>query len=208
MKKIKLFNILLIIAMIFSMPIVYAHNISLAGDDIIPIPDKLNATTKIEVAESFGKYKMYYQWVAMSDKDYADYMDFLQAQLDLPNPGANASNQEKQEYEQELLQYEASKTAVKPEYVEKDWTESKDGTVPFNKELEGVEEGDPYVLWIKAVNAEDEEIFEERLVLYNANLVLEEDVENAETSDGILIVGLLAVAAIGVMAISYKKSRA
>lgn len=208
MKKIKLFNVLLIVAMIFSMPIVYAHNISLAGDDIIPIPDKLNATTKIEVAESFGQYKMYYQWVAMSDAAYGDYMDFLQAQLDLPNPGANASNQEKQEYEQELLQYEASKTAVKPEYVEKDWTESKDGTVPFNKELEGVEEGDPYVLWIKAVNAEDEEIFEERLVLYNANLVLEEDVENAETSDGILIVGLLAVAAMGVMAISYKKSRA
>lgn len=208
MKKIKLFNILLIIAMIFSMPIVYAHNISLAGDDIIPIPDKLNGTTKIEVAESFGKYKMYYQWVAMSDKDYADYMDFLQAQLDLPNPGANATNQEKQEYEEELLQYEASKTAVKPEYVDADWTESKDGTVPFNKELEGVEEGDPYVLWIKAVNEKDEEIFEERLVLYNADLVLEEDVENAETSDEILVVGLLSVAAMGVMAISYKKSKA
>lgn len=210
MKKFKLFNILLIMIMVLAMPVVYAHDVKLAGDDIIPIPEKLNGLTKIEVAESFGAYKLYYQWVAMEDTAFKDYMDYSNAQSQLPVPGANATDQEKQEYEEELMAYEQEKTRVKPAYVEGKWTESKNGTVPFNQPLEGVEKNDPYVLWVKAVSTEDAsvEIYEERLILYSAELVVEENVENAETSDGILMVGLLAVATLGVMAVSYKKSKA
>ena len=210
MKKTKIFKLLLVVAMILSMPIVYAHNVTLAGDNIIPIPEKLNSLTKIQVAESFGEYKMYYQWVAMSEEDYNSYMEYLDLQSQVENPGADATDEEKQDYEEQLMLLEEEKIKVKPSYDNNKWTETKDGTVPFNEKLEGVETGDPFVLWIKAVSAEDESnvIYEERLILYQSNLVKEEKEENAQTSDGILVVGLLSIAALGFMAVSYKKSRA
>lgn len=210
MKKFKLFNILLIMIMVLAMPVVYAHDVTLAGDDIIPIPDQLSSSTKIEVAESFGEYKLYYQWVAMDESDYESYSELLEAQLAVPNPGTNASQEEKEAYDEAVLGYEASKNALKPGYVESDWVESKDGTVPFNKNLEGVENEDPYILWIKVVSTTNETnvIFEERLILYSSDLKQEENVENAETSDSILVIGVLTVAAVGLMAVSYKKSRA
>lgn len=208
MKKTKIFKLLLGVAMILSMPIVYAHNVQLVGDNIIPIPEKLNSLTKIQVAESFGEYKMYYQWVAMSAEDYNSYMEYLDLQSQVENPGEDATDEEKQAYEEEMKGYQDEALRVTPTYDDKKWTESKDGTVPFNEPLEGVENGDPYVLWIKAVNADDEVIYRERIILYNAELKEEEKVPNADTSDSILIVGLLTATVVGVMAVSYKKSRA
>lgn len=210
MKKIKLFSILLIIAMVFCGPIVYAHDVTLAEDGMITIPDKISASTKIEVKESFGDYKLYYQWVGMSDQQYDAYLDLLNLQKALKVPSSNAAKEEIEEYESELLAYEASKTEIKPSYVEADWTESTNGTVPFNKNPEGVEEGDPYVLWVKAVNLEDETkvMYEERLILYAIPEDIEQDIENADTSDSILVIGALAIAAVGLVAVSYKKSRA
>lgn len=207
MKKFKLFNILLIMIMALAMPIVYAHDVTVSN--YIKIPEIITASTKIEVEDDFGEYELYYQWVAMDQSDYDSYRDLLKAQLELTNPGENASQDEKDAYDEELMEYEASKIALKPAYIEEKWVKSEDGTVPFNESLEGIEENAPYVLWINAVSKEDSnnQIYQERLILYNTNLV-SDDIENAKTSDSILVIGLLTVAAIGFMTISYKKSRA
>lgn len=210
MKKVKLLSIMFIIAIMFMLPVVHAHSVILAKDGMITIPDKITETTKIEVAESFGEYKMYYQWVAMNDSDYEDYLELLELQQELEVPGSNATSEEIAEYESEMLGYEASKTAVKPAYIEGEWTETSDGTVAFNKNPEGIEEGDPFVLWIKVVNLQDETkiMYDERLILYAIPEGIEDDVTNADTSDNILVIGALAVVAVGIMMVSYKKSRA
>jgi len=218
MKKIKFISVLLILSVLFSMPIVFAHNVELAGDDMIVIPDLISKTTEIKVNESFGEYNMYYQWVSMDDEAYESYLAFIESQKLVPVPGVNATAQEIQEYENTMEGYENSKNALKPVYVEEDWKETSNGTVPFNKSIEGVNEEDPYVLWIKVASKKDAAniIYEERVILYDAELALteeekeaeKEEEKNAETSDNILIIGILTVATVGLMAISYKKSKA
>ena len=205
MKKFKLFNILLILVLVLVMPVVHAHDITLSTD--ITIPEKISASTKIEVNEDFGEYELYYQWVAMDAEDYETYSDYLEQQLALEVPGNDATDAEIKEYKEEVAEYEKSKVALKPGYDDEKWAKSNNGTVPFNLETEGVEEGDPYVLWVKAVSTEDDSkvIYNERLIPY---AIPEENVESPETNDNVAIITVLTVAAAGLMVVSYKKSRA
>lgn len=215
MKKFKLFNILLILVMFFMIPTVYAHNIEVDTNDVIKIPldskDQIASTTKIVVNESYGEYNLYYQYVKM-DKDVLEqYLSIENEQLEYEaenRPNDNASNAEIIAYNNEMAQYEASKQALKPGYVEADWILSDDGTVPFQvKEGVEVEDKDAFVLWIKVTKKTEDKnpVYDEKLIIHN---VVEEDVQSPSTSDNILVIGILAVAVIGLMTVSYKKSRA
>lgn len=215
MKKIKMFNILLALAMFFMTPIVYAHNVELDPDDVVGIPldakGQLADTTVIEVDDSFGEYDLYYQYVKMDAGDFQEYVSIETEELEYAEenrPGSDASNDEKLEYRNTISEYEASKTALKPKYDDSNWVLSNDGTVSFivGDDVD-YNKGDPFVLWVKVVDKEGDKdpIYEEKLIVYNID---EPDVNSPATSDNMLIIGIFAVAAIGLLAISYKKVRA
>lgn len=216
MKKFKLFNILLILAMIFCMPIAYAHDIELDEDNIVTIPldknNQLSSSTKVEVDESFGEYKLYYQYVRFEGSEYESFLNIHEEELQYVSenePDEDATDTEKEEYAEAIADYEASKKALKPGYVEANWQPSKNGTVPFVKKSgEEVKENDAYILWVKVTNEDgSEEVYDELWVLYNEGMELDEE-KSAQTSDNIMIVGVLIAAFAGVMVLSYKKSRA
>ena len=210
MKKFKLFNILLILALFFMIPTAYAHDIATDPDKIITIPELITDSTKIEVDNSYGDYVMYYQYVKMNSNLYEKYNTILEEQKNYAKenkPGENATASEIADYNSVMGEYEASKNALKPGYVGENFKTTQDGTVPFyDKSSASTEVAEPYVLWIKITNIDGEDVvYDEKLVLYKAP---EEDVTSPETSDNIMIIGILAVSAIGLMALSYKKSRA
>lgn len=213
----KLFNILLILTAIFMMPTVYAHDIELDRDDIVEVPldskNQLSGSTKVLVDESFGEYDLYYQYVKFQGNEYESFLSIHQAELEYIEqykPSEDATEQEKQDYYDEIVEYESSKKVLKPGYVEADWIKSTNGTVPFIKENgDEVKEGDPYILWVKAVKKtnSEEAVYDELWVLYNVGMESDE-IKNSETSDNILIIGVLLVATLGTVALSYKKVRA
>jgi len=212
MRNKKILNVCLILLMLLAMPVVHAHDITLAEEGTIVIPDELNAKTKIIINKDITDYKMYYQWVEMPEENYKSYMNILQAQevyAKEENPGADSSDAAQKEYEDAIQEYENQKNKEKPVYVENEWEESKDGTVPFNKPTEGIKTEEPYVLWIKVIDEDDSEnpLYEERLILYSSALT-NDDIPNASTSDNIVVIGVLSAVAVAFMMISYKKSKA
>jgi len=209
MKKFKLFNILLILALFFMIPTVYAHNIELDPDSIITIPNQITSSTKIGVDNSFGDYTMHYQYVKMDSNLYEQYETILEEQREFQAenmPGEGASAKEIESYNAVMKEFEDSKKALRPGYVEADWKTSTDDTVPFyDNDSASTDKKEPYVLWVKVTNEEDT-VYDDKLVLYQAPI--EEDVISPETSDNIMIIGVLAVTVVGLMALSYKKSKA
>ncbi len=210
MKKFKLFNVLLILAMFFIMPTAYAHDVVLDTDDVITIPQQLSDSTKIEIDESYGEYNLYYQYVKMDKTVFEQYKAIEEEELEYEKehrPSNDASNEEKIAYNNEIAEYEASKQALKPGYVEADWIPSDDGTVPFQvKDGIEVEDKDAFVLWIKVTKKTGDKnpIYDEKLIIHS---VVEEE-PSPSTSDNILVIGILTVAVIGLMTVSYKKARA
>lgn len=210
-KKIIMLNILTIMAMLFMAPVAYAHDVTTSTK--ITIPLDLNSKVKIQVDESFGKYELFYQYVSMDDDDYDAYMELEEEQIAYMSehkPGSDATETEIAEYKSIMRAYEDDKNNYKPEYDETKWTKSTDGTVKFN--VKGASEGEPFVLWVKVVSTEDEDlepIFNEKVITYDVKMESEEpDEQSPATSDNMLIIGVFAVAAVGLLAISYKKVRA
>lgn len=221
MKKFKLFNILLALMLVFTMPVVYAHDIE-TDEDVITIEpvidNNIYSGSKINVASSFGEYTLYYQYVQISNDDYKSYRTILEEALkyqEEENPGSSASDKDKEAYEEELQTYNDSMQEILPGYDEDKWVETTDGTIELDltKVPENSEFGEqPYVLWIKVVSKSDDTkiSYSDEVVLAKRQVVStdESNEENAKTGDEIIYIALGAVALAGIMVISYKKANA
>lgn len=227
MKKFKLFNILLIIMLVFSMPVVYAHDVAVDKTNIKieEVDDKIYSGSKIIVnSEALGidKYEIYYQYVPISDAAYESYDETLQAQIAASNEFLKEKNitdindadaEDKKDYFDAMEAYEESKEKELPTYVEANWLKSTDGTAPFDldKLPDGEKEEYPYVLWIRVKGSDEAAgaVYSTKVVIVsNEKEDSELEEENAKTGDEILFVGLGIAVVAGVMIISYKKVNA
>lgn len=210
----KLFGFLLMLSVLCLLPVVHAHDIVIDPDDVIKVAvdDKgqISSKTKVVVDESFGEYTLSYQYVLFSGDAYDSYNEFLQAQLTYEKeskPDEDASTDVIKAYQEKMESFENSKRAVTPGYDESKWIESKDGTVPLDAEAIKNAKGDEvYALWVKVTSKADatKVVYEDNVVIYQ----IAEEETSPSTSDNVLVIGLLAVASMGFVALSYKKSRA
>ena len=212
MKKFNLFSLLLVFAFAFMIPTVYAHEIETDPDNIITIPltaqDEMYSGTKVQVDDSYGEYKLYYQYVEMTDEVYEQYMAILEEQRNYEKenrPSDDAEDDVIEAYNKKMAEYENSKQALLPAYVEDDWIASSDSTVKLD--TTNVTEVKHYNLWVKITDTSDANaVYDDLVVSYDPNAGSSDDnVPSPETSDNIWLIGLGAVIIGGIMIVSYRK---
>jgi len=205
MKKCKvLISLLLAVICFASIPSVYATDIPLDPSNLITIPEQLNSTTKIIIDESVEVYDLRYQYVSMTDGEYDSYRSLVDRLNSLEVPGASAGASEKEEYNESVASLNDSIIALYPDYNEEAWIDSNDGTVPF---VGDVSENGAYILWV--------ELTSDKAVLYDAQFVsvparpnTDGEVSSPNTGDNAIVLIAGIAIAVGVMAVSLKKSRA
>lgn len=212
MKKFNLFSLLLVFAFAFMIPTVYAHEIETDPDNIITIPltaqDEMYSGTKVQVDDSYGEYKLYYQYVEMTDEVYEQYMAILEEQRNYEKengPSDDAEDDVIEAYNKKMAEYENSKQALLPAYVEDDWIASSDSTVKLD--TTNITEVKHYNLWVKITDTSDANaVYDDLVVSYDPNAGSSDDnVPSPETSDNIWLIGLGAVIIGGIMIVSYRK---
>lgn len=212
MKKFNLFSLLLLFAFAFMIPTVYAHEIETDPDNIITIPltaqDEMYSGTKVQVDDSYGEYKLYYQYVEMTDEVYEQYMAILEEQRNYEKenrPSDDAEDDVIEAYNKKMAEYENSKQALLPAYVEDDWIASSDSTVKLD--TTNITEVKHYNLWVKITDTSDANaVYDDLVVSYDPNAGSSDDnVPSPETSDNIWLIGLGAVIIGGIMIVSYRK---
>lgn len=212
MKKFNVFSLLLVLAMVFMIPTAYAHEIETDPDNIITIPltaqDEMYSGTKVQVDDSYGEYKLYYQYVEMTDEVYNQYMAILEEQRNYEKenrPSDDAEDDVIEAYNKKMAEYEDSKQALLPAYVEDDWVVSSDSTTKLD--TSNITEVKHYNLWVKITDTSDENaVYDDLVVNYDPSIGTSEDeVPSPETSDNIWLIGLAALAIGGIMVVSYKK---
>lgn len=211
MKKFSLFSLLLVFAFAFMIPTVYAHDIETDPDRIITFPlnekDEIYSGSKIQVNDSYGEYKLYYQYVEMTDEVYEQYMAIHEEHLKFEEENRPADDAEPdviEDYNKKFEEYEKSKQALLPAYVEDDWVESTDSTVKLD--TTDIKEVKHYNLWVKITDENDENaVYDDQVITYDPNAVSEDDVPSPETSDNIILIGVGAILIAGIMFVSYRK---
>ena len=211
----KMFGILLILSVVFSLPVVYAHDIVTDPDDIVQVAvdekGQISSKTKAIVHGDFGEYTLSYQYVKFDEDDFESYKELTQNQLEYEENNKPSTDEEDmdviKEYQDRMAQYEKDKQAVTPGFVEAKWIESKDGTVPLDKEnIKNAKGDEVYALWVKVTSKTDSNkvVYEDNVVIYQ----ITEEEKSPSTSDNMLVIGVLAIITIGFVAVSYKKSKA
>lgn len=231
MKKFKLLNILLILAVVLSVPTVYAYDtkgITIDRDNIKieNIDNNIYSGSKIKLDEALtndlGEYKLYYQYVEVSNDIYQKYMakhneeKKYEEEL-LKSEGVSSvdelSTAVKKEYTEAINSFEEEKAEVLPTYNNSKWVEATDNKAPLDlTKVPQNELGEQaYVLWIKVEpkSSGKKSVFNALLVKTKAEVPAdtEKDEENAKTSDNIVMVGIGAVLLFGVIAVSYRKAK-
>lgn len=230
MKKFKLVNILLILAVILSIPTVYAYDttgITIDKENITieNIDNNIYSGSKIKLKEALtkdlGEYKLYYQYVIVSNEAYAQYDAKLKEQKKyeeelLASEGVGSvgelSNEMRKAYTEAMNGFEDEKAEVLPTYNDSKWIESTDNSAPLDltkvpKNELGIQ---PYTLWIKVEpkSSGKKSVFNAFAVVTKAEVLdTEKNEENAKTSDNIVMVGIGAVVLFGIIALSYKKAK-
>jgi len=227
MKKFRLLNILLILTFVFTMPVVYAHEIPVDKNNIKvqDVAGTIYSGSKIEVDTDkigFEEYELYYQYVIIENDAYESYMEVLKKQTQYTEnflkdnnltKVEDASSDLKESYNAAIEGYVEEAEEKLPAYVEENWVESTDGTTKLD--LTEVPENSlgyqPYSLWIKVVPKEDgkDAVYNDIVVTAKkqaADSELQE--ENASTGDNIMWIGICALALAGIMVVSYRKSNA
>lgn len=228
MKKLKLFNILLIVAFLFTMPVVHAHEVTLSNEDIKiqSVDGKIYSGSKIVVNTdkiTFKEYNVSYQYVTVEDAVYSNYLEKHNEQMEYIESFLKDNNLTKIEdgtqeqisaYNAAVKALEDDKQGVLPGYTESNWVESRDNTTVLDltevpKREDGKEQ--PYVLWIKVASTKEGEgvHYANQVVLakhQDKDPELKED--NSKTGDEMILVAVGAALVLGVMVVSYKKANA
>lgn len=230
MKKFKLLNILLILAVVLSIPTVYAYDTTGITIDkenirIDDVDHNMYSGSKIIVDDKLkndlGEYKLYYQYVIISNDIYQKYMEKHDEEKKyeeelLKSEGVDSvgklSAEMQETYKEAIKGYEDDKAELLPTYNDSKWIESTDNKAPLDltkvpKNELGIQ---PYTLWIKV-----EPKSSGKKSVFNAFVVTtkteapdtEKNEENAKTSDNIVMVGIGAVVLFGIIAFSYKKAK-
>jgi len=225
MKKFKLLNIILVLTVMFSMPIAYAHEVDVDKDNIKieSVDGDIYSGSKIIVNSEklgFEDYKIYYQYVILENDAYnayeqkiAEQGEYIKNFLDEHDLDRieDASEAQIKEYNEAVAGYNDDIEALLPEYVEENWIETPDHTAKLD--LTTVPENSlgkqPYVLWIKVEPTDDDAVYNDFVVLAKKQVADSEAGEpNAGTGDGIVWIGLSAAVLAGIMVVSYRKSNA
>lgn len=222
MKKFRLLNILVILLLIVSMPTVYAYdtesvNVDKENITIESIDQNIYSGSTIKISETLanqlGKYKLYFQYVSISDDAYKKWKDVYDKEKEWAENFLKDKNvdsytkltgDDKTEYNTSIAEYEKEKEELLPLYKDSSWIESTDNKAPLD--LKTIPEGtQPHVLWIKVEPEGNEQS------VYNDFVVLpkgEKKEELPKTGDNMLFVGLGAILVAGIAIVSYKKINA
>ncbi len=211
MKKISYLVLSFLLAVTLMVP-VYAHNVTLDDEGIITMPDGdyPSGSAKVTIDESYGEYALTYQYVELNDDDYNSYMAILEEQNDYKAkdlPGDKDSQKDKENYESVIADYEKSMQDILPGYVNNNWRNSENGSLPLD--TTGIDSEKHYVLWVRvtATSGELNAVYQNKVVTYKPNTA-NDNVSSPSTGDNTILILLAAITIGGVMFISYKKAHA
>lgn len=214
MKKFKLLGTILAFFAFLFMPIAYAHEIDVNNKISFSVnsANEMWSKSKITVPESWKVTEVSYQYIEITDEVFKSYSSISEqeAKYDAENkPGDNATDKEKKDYADAINEYEASKEALLPAYVEANWKVTEDHTTPLDTTKYEAETH--FVLWAKVVYEEDnitKTAYNDLVLTYTPSTTGEENVPNARTGDNIVLFAVGAALVAGVMVISYRKVNA
>lgn len=219
MKKYKLLGLLLAVITFLAMPIAYAHEIDITNKVEFTVSDSSEMWSKnqILIPDTWKNPEISYQYVEISKEVFQNYLSLSleaskYAEENVPSESATA--EEKKEYDDTIREYEASKEALLPAYVEANWKVTEDHTTPLDTTKYTGETH--FVLWVKVTYTEDgtsKVAYNDLVVTYISNATSgeqdeEKDVPNAKTGDNIVLFAVGAALVAGVMVISYRKVNA
>jgi len=157
--------------------------------DKIKYPDGVSpAGTTFTIPSSITNYKLYHQWILMTEAEYANYKklgeDIAKAQADRENLNDNATeedkttedseyNKKKTELETNILTLQTQQLDLIKKYDDTQWKETPDNKVYLPTAAE-------YILWAKLEESDGTttfaaKIFSETEIITESNTVIDEE---------------------------------